>query len=533
VDLLRDNDILLLFVVAGLGYLIGKVRIAGFALGVSAVLFAGLALGALDPELEIPRAVWTLGLVLFVYTIGLATGPGFVAALRRRGAGTNLLALGVVGVGALTVAALGTAIALRATTMTGTFTGALTNTPALAAAVEEAKDLVPPGAYRRGSGELLVGFSVAYPLGVLLPLLAVYMLRRRAGAGRAATPELVARTARIAHDGLPPLGDIAHDHGHRVTFGRVKRGDAMLPAAWDLRPRAGDLVSVVGPRGAVLDVVEELGGLADEKVTLDRSDVDFRRVVVSREEVAGRRIADLDLGETLGAVVTRVRRGDIDLVADPDMRLALGDRVRVVAPRDGMADVSRFFGDSYRRLAEVDVLTFSVGIALGLLLGSIHLPLPGGGSLALGVAGGPLVAGLVLGWLGRTGPLLWQIPYGANLTLRQLGTVLFLAGIGVEAGQEFARTIVSAQAAGVLAAGLAATTAAVACAVLVGARVLRLSAPVLAGAIAGFHTQPAVLAFASDQFDDENEVNTGYATVYPLAMIAKIVAAQVLLRLLL
>lgn len=220
------------------------------------------------------------------------------------------------------------------------------------------------------------------------------------------------------------------------------------------------------------------------------------------------------------------------MVATPDLVLELGDRVRVVAPPERLGEIARFFGDSYRELRELDVLSFSVGIALGLLVGAIPIPLPGGGQFELGFAGGPLIVGLVLGALGRTGPLVWQLPHSANLTLRQLGTVLFLAGIGVNAGDAFGDTVLSRDALGVIAgAAVVAATASLVTA-LAGALVLHLPVTALTGIVSGMQTQPAVLAYASEQQEDDTEVNVGYATVVPLAMTLKIVLAPLLLRLL-
>jgi putative transport protein len=200
-----------------------------------------------------------------------------------------------------------------------------------------------------------------------------------------------------------------------------------------------------------------------------------------------------------------------------------------VGPSDGSAKVRELLGDSYRSLRELDVLTFSLGIAAGMALGLVPLPLPGGGVFTLGFAGGPLIAGLVLGARERTGRLVWQLPQAANVTLRQLGTVLLLAGIGTKAGQSFAQTVTSPQAVSIVAAGAVVTAAVVALTLLAGGRLLRLPASQLSGMVAGVATQPAVLAFATAHAADEDEVLVGYSTVYPLVMIAKIVAVQIVL----
>jgi putative transport protein len=207
----------------------------------------------------------------------------------------------------------------------------------------------------------------------------------------------------------------------------------------------------------------------------------------------------------------------------------LGDRVRVLAPRSRMTEVAKFFGDSYRALAEVDVLSFGLGVAAGLVLGMIPVPLPSGGTFSLGIAGGPLIAGLVLGALGRTGVVVWQLPYSANLTLRQIGLVLFLAGVGTHSGWVFSRTIMQPGSLTLFACGAAITLLTTSLALVVGRSVLKVRPAVLFGMVAGVHTQPAVLAFANENAVDDGP-NAGYAAVFPFATIAKILLAQVLVE---
>ena len=534
VHLLRDDPLLLVFVVAAVGFLAGRIRVGGFGFGVAAVLFAGLAFGMADPTLKVPRSLWTLGLVLFVYTVGLAAGPGFLTALRRRGVGANVAVLVALITAAGAVAATGLAFGLGAEATAGAYTGGLTNTPALAASLEALKQIEPESGFDAASGQILVGYSLGYPLGVTIALLAVFAVtRRRRSTEPAAAPDaMVVRTALVEHDGLGTLGELRREAGDAVTFGRIKRRSHLFVAEDDLELSLGDLVTVVGPDTEVAAVVARVGRESTEHVELDRGDVDFRRIVVSSHAVAGRTVADLDLSTDHGGVVTRVRRGDVDMVAAPGLVLELGDRVRVVAPPGRMTEIAHFFGDSYRELRELDVLSFSVGIALGLLVGAITIPLPGGGDFSLGFAGGPLVVGLVLGAIGRSGPIVWQLPHSANLTLRQLGTVLFLAGIGVNAGDAFGDTILSRDAIGVVVASVVVAATASLVTVLIGTFVLRLPVRMLTGLLSGMQTQPAVLAYASEQTEDDTEVNVAYATVVPLAMILKIVLAPLLLRLL-
>jgi len=527
-DALAGDPVLLLFVVVAAGSAAGRVRVAGFSLGAAAVLFAGIAFGALDHRFVLPDELWILGLALFVYTVGVASGPGFLGALRRRGLAANGLVVAAI-LAASAVAVAGHALlGLPASRAAGAFTGAETNTPALAAAIERLKEQPD---FASLAAEPVVGYSLAYPVGVLLPLFAVWLALRRRRGEDAPVPALVVQTA-VVDRPVGTLGEVSSRHSRSVTFGRLRHEQHLEAAAAALAPAAGDLVSVVGPVDEVDAVVAELGHRAPDEIQLDRHELDFRRIVLSSRRVAGRRVGDLDL-DAFEASATRVRRGDVDMVAHPDLQLELGDRIRIVAPPSRMKDVARYFGDSYRALAEVDWLTLGVGLAAGLGLGSLAIPFPGGASFSLGSAGGPLVVGLALGAAGRTGPLVWQPPYTAGLTLRQLGLVLFFAGIGLRSGPAFSSAIVKPSALLVIATGAAATSAALAVVFAGGARLLRLPQRTLLGVVAGLQTQPAVLAYAASELDDDRELSLGYASVYPLAMIAKIVIAQALVALLL
>ncbi|HVS85901.1 MAG TPA: TrkA C-terminal domain-containing protein [Gaiellaceae bacterium] len=518
--LLEDNPVLLLFVVAALGVLGARIRVRGISFGVAAVLFAGIGLGAADRKLAVPEEIWMLGLALFVYTVGIASGPGFVRALRRRGLAANAAVLGALTAAAGAAFLVHVAADVARGSVAGAFAGGETNTPALAALLEAVRH-----ATRHEAALPVVGYSLSYPLGVLVPLLAVQLvLRHRLGT----RPRLVSRSVVVEHP-AGALGAVSRRHEAAVTFGRIRHAGALAVATDRVEPAVGDVVSVVGLPEDVAEVVAELGHEADDRIELDRHELDFRRIVLSSRAAAGRRLGDLGLPARFDATVTRIRRGDLDFVAQEDTMLELGDRLRVVAPRRRMDEISRFLGDSYRALGEIDVLCFSVGIAAGLALGLVPVPLPGGGTFTLGFAGGPLVVGLVLGALGRTGPLVWQLPYTASLTLRQFGTIVFLAGIGIRAGSSFGSAVSDPSSAYVFLAGLLTTAAAVSLLLLAGTKLLHLSPETLAGTIAGMQTQPAVLALAAERVDDDHELNVAYAAVYPLAMVAKLVLAVILL----
>lgn len=532
----HDDPLLVLFVVAGLGYLIGRIRIGGFGLGLSAVLFTGLGMSAIDHRMQLPDFVYMFGLALFVYTTALACGPTFAHAVRRRGLAANALVVSILCGAAGLVVVAHVALGIGGERSAGLFSGSLTNTPALATVLEW---LQQHGAAPAALTDPVVAYSLTYPIGVIGMLAAIFLMQRRwhidyaAEAHRAtgAPSGLTMHTAVVRRRDLEPLGTARAAHGWQVSFGRVEHEGHQSAAADDVRVVAGDRVTVVGAPDEVEEVIEYLGEETADTVTEDRHDVDFRRIFVSDPRHVGRTLGELDLGRRFAAVVTRVRRGDVDMVAADDTVLELGDRVRVVAPPARMGEISRWFGDSYRALSEVDLTSFSLGIALGLLLGAVAVPMPGGSTFKLGFAGGTLLVGLLLGALRRTGPFVWQPPYSVNLTLRQIGTVLFLAGIGTRSGPAFASTIRHGGVAELMLAGAGVTMLAAMVMLVVGYRLLHIPMGTLTGMVAGMQTQPAVLAFACEQSHDETP-NIGYSTVYPVALVVKIVLAQTLVILL-
>ncbi|MCL4505753.1 MAG: transporter [Chloroflexi bacterium] len=545
IALLTENPLVLLFVVTAIGYPLGQIKIRGTSLGVSAVLFAGLAVGALDPNLKLPEIIYTLGLALFVYAVGLSSGPGFVASFRRAGLRDNLLVIAVVLLAAALTVALAGALGIKPTFTAGMFTGSLTNTPALAAVLEYIKGAAPQSVSDQLALEPVVGYSVAYPMGVIGMLLAIYVLQRvwkvnykgEAAALReygVSNESLHNRTILVtqADAANQTIEALTRSCGWEVIFGRVKRGEQLSLASGQMRLQAGDLVSAVGALEELDKVAGCLGETSEQRLEYDVSEFEPRRIFVSNPRVAGRRLKDLNLQQQFGAIVTRVRRGDVDMLAQGNMVLEPGDRVRVVCHRQRMDAVSAFFGDSYRAISEIDVLTFSLGLTLGLLLGILPIPLPGGVTLKLGFAGGPLIVALILSAVGRTGPIVWSLPYGANLLLRQIGLILFLAAVGTRAGYAFVSTLSQGGGLVIFAAGALITCLTALAMLWAGYKLLKIPMGLLIGMLAGMQTQPAVLGFALEQTGNDLP-NIGYAAVYPVAMIAKIVLAQVIITVLL
>jgi putative transport protein len=531
------NPLLLLFAVVAVGYPLGRLRIAGFSLGVAGVLFAGLAAGALHPDLRLPELIYQLGLVLVVYTIGLANGPTFFASFRRQGLRDALLVAVLLTTAAVAIGGLARLLGLDRALAAGLFAGSLTSTPALAAVLESLRHAsLTKGAL---ASEPIVAYSVAYPMGVIGMLASIaifqrwqridYREERARTRERPAGGRLASRTVEVQRFGDGgSLKDLIRDRAWDVVFGRLKREGQLSLIDRDDILQAGDRVTIVGPL-AELDRVEAyLGCASAEQLDLDRAQMDSRFAVVSNREVVGRRLRELALPERFGAVVTRVRRGDVELVPRSETVLELGDQARVLAQRSDLDAVGRFLGDSYRALRELDVLTFSLGLGLGLAAGMVALPFPGGISVRLGLAGGPLVVALVLGALGRTGPMTWTLPHSANQTLRQLGVIFFLAGVGTRAGDAFLATMRQSQGAILFVTGAVVTLVVALTTLWVGYRVLRIPMGILTGMLGGLQTQAAVLAFAQEQSDDDLP-SVGYARIYPIAIFLKIILAQILL----
>ena len=538
VRLLTQNPLLLLFLVAAIGYPLGRVRVRGSQLGVAAVLFVGLAAGAVDAALALPEIVYMLGLAIFVYTVGLSSGRAFVSSLRRDGLRYAALAVGAIAFAVVLAAAAQRLLGFDRATGAGLFTGALTNTPALAAAIETLRQAAP----ERAVSAPVVAYSICYPMGVVGVVLAIRVARRlwrpdlaaeavRLAELGASNAPLASETVRVAQGmGGLSIEELVRGLRWRVIFGRIRRDGQLRLAAPDERLRPGDLVTVVGTQAELDRVAARLGDVSDERIDLDRSEFDLRRIFVSNPGVAGVPLRDLDLPRKLGVVVTRVRRGDEDLLPSDAMRLEMGDRVRVLGPVRVLPEVTAFFGDSYRAASEVDILTFGLGLALGLVLGILPIPLPGGIRVSLGFAGGPLVVALVLGTLERTGGMVWNLPFSANVALRQIGLILFLAGIGTRAGQGFLAAFAGGGGLAILAAGAVVTFATALATLWAAHRLMGIPMSLALGMVAGVHTQPAILGYALDE--TRNEIpNLGYASTYPAATIAKLLLVQVLVAL--
>lgn len=517
-----DHPVLLLFVILAVGTSLGQVRIRGVSVGPAAVLFSALAVSAVDERLALPEVLGTLGLALFAYTIGLTAGPSFFTSLRR-GARPVAVVFGVlVGLGIVT-AGLGRALGFDAGTIAGLYAGANTNTPGLAAAIERLG----------GAPEPTVAYSLTYTGGVLVLLAAAaYGLRTlpsEPDPAEAAGGGIINATIKVTHDNVLSVGELTVTPHGRVLFSRHQVADGTIDMSrGDTVLRPGDRVLAIGPRAAVDHLTKQLGRRSKVNLDEDRQDVDFRRIVLSERRFYGRTVADLGLWPKYGARATRVRRADHDFLATDAFILQAGDRIRVAAPRSQMSTVARYLGDSEHGTADINPLGLALGLAIGLAFGALPILVPGLGTLVLGNAAGPLIVGLVLGRLQRSGPVVWTLPHQAAEVLTQLGLLLFLAYAGGRAGSAFIDALRTPIGWKIIGAGLVVSGLHAVALIILGSRVLRATGPRLAGYVAGSQTQPAVLAFANSATRFNPEVALGYALVYPVAMVTKILVAQIL-----
>ncbi len=535
IKILEANPLLLLFLVAALGYWLGRLRFRGSSLGVAAVLFVGLAFGALDPALTIPDNFLNFGLILFVYTIGLSNGPGFFAKFQREGMREVLFIIGIMLLPALLLLGLSVVFKLTPASTTGIFTGLSNNTPALASVLDYLN--TQAGAVTAVS-QAVVGFSVVYPMGVLARMFVLTITQRLWRVDFAAeaynlrkqypiAQNLAYRTISVTRPEVidVPLRQLQRQHEFDVVFGRIYRPDEINLMSGNTLFRLGDQILIAGTQEDMDYVEAVFGRVAEQDLLHDKAVYDSRRLFVSNPAIAGKPIATLNLKETHGALVSHVRRGDTELLANDQTVLELGDRIRVLAPREEIPELVALFGDSYNTVSEVNLLTLGLGITMGLLVGLIPIPLPGGVKFSLGLAGGPLLVALILSALRRTGPLLWTLPYSANLTLRQIGLILLLAAIGVGSGNDMLVAFTSGEGWLIFLLGTLLIVLTTFVSLVVGYKLLKIPYSLLIGMIS---PQPAVLGFALEQARNPLP-SIGYTLMFPFSIIINVSVAQILL----
>lgn len=513
---LAEHPEVLLFAIIALGSLIGLITIRGVALGSAAVLFVAIAVSAWSHSegvtLELPGFVANLGLALFCFAVGLQAGPTFFSTMRRS-MGTVAVSFAMIVLGGVVAFAMAGPFGLTLDQAAGTFAGAVTNTPALAAA----------GA----SAEATVGYSVAYVFGVLGMILVTNVALRRRHEDKDVPVSLLTEDVRVERSDRPTVAEVLERYGHRITFTRIKReGEQLHVPRLDEEMLPGDVLTIDGHEPLVRLAIEWLGHESSQNIVYDRRELDFRRMTMSDPSLSGRTVAELGLADRFQATITRVRRGDVDMIAEEDTVLQWGDRVRVVAPRKYMPEITKLLGDSSRGHTSLNPVAIGVGMALGFAIGAIPLPSPGGGTIALGGALGSLVVGILMGRVGRIGLFVTVLPFTVTTVLADFGLLLFLAQAGVKSGVVIIGAFTSGAWLGIVGLGALVTLFVGFSTLFLQRRLFGMGGTRLSGVLAGTQSHPALLAYAQGRTGYDFRVSEGYTTVYAVSFLTKIVVGS-------
>ncbi len=536
------HSIGVLALVCVLGLALGSIKFSGIGLGTSGVLFAGILVGHFSKEIDHGTMAFVkeFGLILFVFTIGLQLGPGFFAALRHQGVKMNLLAGTIVVMGAVLAPVIGWLAGFDFAAVLGIFSGASTNTPSLGAGSQTLSSV--PGIAPERLDLPALAYAVTYPVAIIGIIATLLLLKRIfridpvseanefAERNRAPVESLVRRTYLVTNRNLEGLriDAIPGRIEAGVTISRARHGDETSVATDATVIHEGDLVCVVGTRAGVDSFGRVLGERSEEDLTRSTSPLTFRRVVVTDSEALGRTVHELSLDGRFGVAVTRVTRSDIEMSAVPGLQLKFGDQLQIVGRPEDLDHAAEAVGNSLKELNSTHFIPFFIGIALGILLGTLPIPIPGmPHPLKLGLAGGPLVVALILGRVGRIRRQVWHMPINTNLAFREFGISLFFAAVGLSAGAKFFDTVFTSTGLQWLLTGVCVTVVPLLVVGIVARVALKMNFTDLSGLIAGSMTDPPALAFASNIAKSDGPA-VSYATVFPLTTLMRILCAQIL-----
>jgi len=536
----------LLALVAVLGLWLGSFEFKGVGLGIGGVLFGGIFVGhfvhlnGITLDLHTLHFVQEFGLILFVYSIGIQVGPGFFSSLRSTGLRLNGLAALLVLLGCLVAAALHQFWQVPLPVVLGVFSGAVTNTPSLGAGQQILTEL---GSTTQDVSSMGMAYAMAYPFGICGILLSMWLIRlffqininqeaavfdEQSGRSRASLQTMNVSLRNVNLDGLA-LKDVPMLADGRVICSRLKRGDTLSVPKPQTLLQVDDVLHLVGEpellRGVQLVVGEEVN------VSLSTHGTQLRveRVVVTNVKVIGKSLTELALPQTYDVVISRLDRAGVQLVPQPSTALQFGDILNLVGMPDAIEVVAGMMGNVQQKLQQVHMLPVFIGIGLGVLVGSIPFYLPGiPVALKLGLAGGPLVVALIVSRIGSIGTLHWFMPPSANLALRELGIVLFLAVVGLKSGGQFLATLLDGPGVSWLLYGMLITLLPLMTVGVLARMVWRTNYLTLCGLLAGSMTDPPALAFANGMHPTSGAAALSYVTVYPLVMFLRIVAPQLL-----
>ena len=535
-----------LALVAVVGLWIGNVKIRGVGFGIGGVLFGGIIVGHFVDQAGVALSspmlhfIQEFGLILFVYTIGIQVGPGFFASLRVSGLRLNLFAILIVILGGLVTAVLHKLFNIPLPVVLGIFSGSVTNTPALGAGQQILRDLGVPFEVVDQMG---MSYAMAYPFGICGILLTMWLVRlffrinvekeaqrfeESSGNGHA---HLHTINVRVENPNLNQMAiqDVPMLNSDNIVCSRLKRGELLMVPAPGTLIQAGDLLHLVGRPEDLHNAQLVIGQEVATSLSTRGTDLKVERVVVTNEKVLGKKIRDLHVKQRYDVVISRLNRAGVELVASSSASLQFGDILNLVGRQEAIDAVAAELGNAQQKLQQVQMLPVFIGIGLGVLLGSIPLFIPGfPAALKLGLAGGPLIMALILGRIGSIGKLYWFMPPSANLALRELGIVLFLAVVGLKSGGDFVATLTQGDGLSWIAYGIFITAIPLLTVGILARMLAKMNYLTLCGMLAGSMTDPPALAFANNLHATSGAAALSYATVYPLVMFLRIITPQLL-----
>lgn len=540
------HSILLLSFVIAAGIQLGKIKVFGVSLGITLVLFVGIILGHFGFTINhnVIHFFKEFGLILFVYSVGMQVGPGFFSSFKQGGITLNMLACGIVFLGVLTAVILHYATGIPMPTMVGILSGAVTNTPGLGAAQQAFSDM-----HGVSDNTIALGYAVAYPLGVIGIILSIILIKYifrvsfdkeneqlnsedSSHTNEAKPISLIVKNPAIFNKTVAELSNLLE---HRdFVISRVWRDSnkQIEIASANTVLQENDKVFVITTETDAETIKTFIGEEIDmERKQWIRMESQFinRRILITKPELNGKRLGQLKLRKLYGINITRINRAGVDLVAKPGLTLQVGDRVNVVGTETAVSNVEKFLGNSMKRLNEPNLITIFVGIALGIVLGSIPISFPGiPQPVKLGLAGGPLVVAILISRFGYHYKLITYTTQSANLMLCEIGITLFLACVGISAGDGFVDTIVNNGGFAWIGYGFIITFVPLMIIGCIGRYFCKVNYFTLMGLIAGSTTDPPALAY-SNATAGNDAPSVGYATVYPLTMFLRVLTAQLLI----
>lgn len=537
------HSVIVLSLVIAAGYILAKIKIKGISLGITWILFAGIFLGHFGITLDsrLLSFIKEFGLILFVYSIGIQVGPGFFSAFRAGGLKLNLIAAGSIAVSVITTIVIHLITKLPISTMMGILYGAVTNTPGLGAAQQTYTDITGTNA-----PEIAMGYAVAYPLGVVGAILTLLLLRYLTKinpkeeeeaatkiSGSGSRQEVVRAVALVTEDkgNGKKISWLTEQLNSKFIISRIRpaNSDEAVLADGETVLHTGDKVLIVAGKNDLPEIFSLLGEESDYEWNITEHNLISRQILISKNELHGKTLAELNIRKNFEASITRVNRAGLDLVASPDLRLHIGDRVTIVGSEDAISHAEHLLGNSLKRLNQPNLIPIFVGILLGCVLGSIPIPLPGVPfPVKLGLAGGPLIVSILISRFGPDFKIVTYATASANLMLREVGIALFLASVGLGAGADFVKTIVEQNGFVWIAYGALITVIPYLVMGLLAKLVFHVNYYTVIGVLSGANTNPPALAFSGEQTSCDAPA-VGYATVYPLSMFLRVISAQLLI----